>query len=126
MMVRSDDGTLRKQSSTHKWISLEIEATLRAGREPNPGPQLEGWVRDAGFVNITHRVFKLPLGPWPKDRVMKEIGLFNLAACLFGLEAFSLRLMCDVLGWDEPQVHALVDQVRSELEAQRIHGYNNL
>ncbi|KAK1759142.1 secondary metabolism regulator LAE1 [Echria macrotheca] len=125
MMVRSDDGTLTEQSSTHKWIHLEVEATLRAGREPNPGPQLEGWVRDAGFVNITHRVFKLPLGAWPKDKVLKEIGLFNLMACLYGLEAFSLRLMCDVLGWDEPQVHALVAQVRSELKTQRIHGYNN-
>lgn len=126
MLIRSDDDTLTQESNMYRWIQLEIEATTKVGREPNPGPKLERWVRDAGFVNIKHHVFKLPLGHWPKDQVLKEIGLLNIANCLNGLEAFSMRLMCDVLGWTEEEVHKLLAKVRREMMAQQIHGYNNL
>jgi len=110
----------------YKWVQLEIEAANKVGREPSPGPKLEKWVSDAGFVNIRHHVFKLPLGPWPKDPVLKEIGLLNIANCISGLEAFSMRLMCDALGWTDEDVHELLAKVRKEWMAQRIHGYNNL
>ena len=39
-----------------------------AGYEVSPGPKLEQWFIDAGFVNIHMEKFLIPYGAWPKDR----------------------------------------------------------
>ena len=49
---------------------MVIHACRSIGREPCPGPRLNRWMQDAGFVNITERVWKLPLGPWAKGQRM--------------------------------------------------------
>ena len=50
-------------------ISKEfIKAIRDAGKEPCPGPLLEGLVKDAGFVNVHHQKYPLPVGTWPADK----------------------------------------------------------
>ncbi|KAF9870244.1 umta methyltransferase family protein [Colletotrichum karsti] len=112
----STDGSLKEEHSTHKWDSMLMDAITSMGRESRPGPQLEGWVRDAGFQNVTHRKFLIPIGPWPKDQHYKDIGLLNLAQILEGLEGFSMRVFCGVLGWEKIEVEVLLAQVRKELK----------
>lgn len=41
---------------------------------------------------------------------------------LGGLEAFSLRLFCAVLGWKREEVLVLLSKVRSELKGLSIHA----
>ena len=36
--------------------------------EASPGPLLEGWVKDAGFVDVVHQKFPLPVGTWAADK----------------------------------------------------------
>lgn len=91
------------------------------GRTAAPGPKLEGWVRAAGFQNVEIRKIKFPVGPWAKDPVLKEVGTCNLIQMLNGLEAFSMRLLCDVDGWSETEVHVLLAKVREELKSPGIH-----
>ncbi|WYZ44026.1 hypothetical protein EsH8_VII_000462 [Colletotrichum jinshuiense] len=100
----SEDGTLTDEHYSSKWSKLLTEACEKIGREPCPGPRLEGWVKDAGFVDIVHRWFKLPIGPWPKDPHYKDIGLINLIQLLEGLEGFTLRAFCGVHGWSKEEV----------------------
>ena len=64
----SDDDTLKDDSDTSKWVDILLDASRKNGREPNPGPLLEGWVKTAGFTNIHHGKIKLPVGPWAKDK----------------------------------------------------------
>lgn len=77
----SEDGTLKPDSYLMRQVNLTQEACRKIQREPSPGPLLEGWVRDAGFSAITHKSFKMPLGPWPRDKKLvrspskEEIGL---------------------------------------------------
>ncbi|KAK1765975.1 S-adenosyl-L-methionine-dependent methyltransferase [Phialemonium atrogriseum] len=118
----SEDGSLTDSSDTIKWINTLLSAARKIGRDPCPGVKLEERVREAGFKNVTHRRFKFPVGPWPKDRNMKEIGMYNLAQVLQGLEAFSLRLFCDVLGWQKEEVLVLTSKVRKELKSPAIHA----
>jgi hypothetical protein len=93
----------------------------KINREPCPGPKLEKWVKDTGFKNVIAKKFKFPLGPWPKDKLLKEVGMCNLQQVLNGLEGFSLRLLCDVGGWTEAEVTVLLAQVRRELKDPSIH-----
>ncbi|KAK4125365.1 S-adenosyl-L-methionine-dependent methyltransferase [Parathielavia appendiculata] len=117
----SEDGSLTPEKHTLQWINTLLEAARKTERDPCPGPKLEGWMRDAGFANVTHQRFRFPLGPWPRDPKLKEIGYYNLMQILGGLEAFSLRLFCHVLGWQREEVLVLLAKVRSELQDPKLH-----
>ncbi|KAH6854746.1 S-adenosyl-L-methionine-dependent methyltransferase [Chaetomium sp. MPI-CAGE-AT-0009] len=118
----SEDGSLKPESSTLTWINTFLEATRKMGREACPGPKLEGWLRDAGFTNVTHQRFRLPIGAWPKDPHLKQVGLYNISQIMTGLEAFSLRIFCDVLGWTKAEVMVLLAEVRNELKDPKLHA----
>jgi hypothetical protein len=64
----SDDGSFTDDLDLKKWNVLLIDGYRKLAREPCPGPMLEGWLKDAGFENITHKKVKMPAGPWPKDK----------------------------------------------------------
>ncbi|KAK4111631.1 S-adenosyl-L-methionine-dependent methyltransferase [Canariomyces notabilis] len=118
----SEDGSLAPDSHTAKWIGTLLDAARKTGREPCPGPKLEEWVREAGFTKVTHQRFRLPIGAWPKDPHLKEVGTYNMAQVMSGLEAFSLRLFCGVAGWSKEEVLALLAMVRRELKSSSLHA----
>ncbi|RYP28266.1 hypothetical protein DL767_007296 [Monosporascus sp. MG133] len=118
----SEDGSLTESHDTLKWINTLLKAARKIDRDPCPGVSLEKWVKEAGFKNVTHHRFRFPIGPWPRDPKMKEIGMYNLSQVLQGLEGFSLRLFCDVLGWRQEEVLVLTSKVRKELKNRSIHA----
>ncbi|KAH6689653.1 S-adenosyl-L-methionine-dependent methyltransferase [Plectosphaerella plurivora] len=122
MRYYSEDGSLTKEHHTKKWIDTLLASAAKVGREPVPGVKLKEWVTDAGFVNVREEVFRMPIGPWAKDRDMKQVGQINLVQILEGLEAFSLRLLCDVEGWSETEVTVLLANVRNELKSGAFHA----
>ena len=69
-MYHSNDGSLKEEHYTYKWISNLLEASQMNDRDPSPGRSIEGWVREAGFQNVHHRQAKVPIGPWPKNELM--------------------------------------------------------
>ncbi|KAF3804345.1 putative methyltransferase tdiE [Colletotrichum gloeosporioides] len=118
----SDDGTYTEDHQTRKWNKDLVRACEMIGRTGRPGPQLKGWITDAGFQQVTHQRFKCPMGPWPKDPHYKEVGMLNLIQLLDGLEGFSLKLCCDVLGQSREEVLARLKKVREELKDPSMHA----
>ncbi|KAF2136490.1 uncharacterized protein K452DRAFT_292338 [Aplosporella prunicola CBS 121167] len=121
-MFYSDDGSLTPDHAIHKWISTLVEACGKLGRYSLPGHKLPEWFKEAGFVNIHHEKFKLPIGPWAKEKRQKEAGLLNLMQVIDGLEGFSLRVFVDILKWDIKEVQVLLAQVRQDLKDKSIHA----
>lgn len=64
----AEDGSLKPEHAEQKWGDLGCGACVAFGKDPHPGPKLEGWVKDAGFEDVYHERFRLPIGPWPKDK----------------------------------------------------------
>jgi len=122
LQYHSEDGSLTPEHETTRWINMLIDTSKTNGREPNPGPLLEGWMKDAGFINVVTKRHKLPIGPWAKDPKQKEIGLFNLCQILDGLEAFSYRLLIQILKWEPEEVEVLCAKVRTELKSKQVHA----
>ncbi|KAK0625571.1 Secondary metabolism regulator laeA [Lasiodiplodia hormozganensis] len=120
-VIYSDDGSFKPEHAFHTWSTTFNAAAQSWGRDPSPGPKLEQWAKDAGFVNVRHEVFKLPIGGWPKDKRKKEAGLFNLIQVLDGLEGFTMRLFTDFLGWKEEEVKVFVAKARDNLKDRKIH-----
>ncbi|KAK7441937.1 UMTA methyltransferase [Colletotrichum acutatum] len=115
--------SLKPHHKTYQWDHEFLKAAKLCGIEPCPGSKLEHWVKDAGFINIGHKTIRVPLGPWAKDEYHQDIGLGNLIQLLDGLEAFTLRLFCGVLGKTEEEVSTQLSEVRQELRSQVFHAY---
>ncbi|TQN63967.1 Secondary metabolism regulator laeA, partial [Colletotrichum shisoi] len=119
----SDDGTYTARHATYAWNQTFVRTLRAVGRDPCPGPQLEGWVRDhGGFGRVSHHRFKTPIGPWARDAHSRGQGMLNLAQILEGLEGFSMKLFCGVLGWPGEKVQAHLAAVRHELKCGAFHA----
>jgi hypothetical protein len=51
----------------------------------------------AGFVNVVERTYKVPLGGWPADPRLRELGQWALLGFLSGLEGYALATLTRVL-----------------------------
>lgn len=89
--------------------------------EPCPGRSLETWVKEAGFVDVVHEKIVLPMGPWAKDKRLKEIGAWNYLQLDEGLEGFLNYMFSRNLGWSKDQIGILSAQVRQQLKDPKIH-----
>jgi hypothetical protein len=77
----------------------------------------------AGFVDCQVHEFKLPIGPWPKSKRLRDAGLLQLSAMLEGIEGLSLRLYTFYAGWSLDELKVLLAKVRSELRDPGCHAY---
>ena len=68
LRVYSEDGSLTSEHAERKWNDLGCDACISFGKDPEPGPKIEGWMKGAGFADVYHERIRLPIGPWPKDK----------------------------------------------------------
>jgi hypothetical protein len=69
-------GEYKDGCATDRWCS-EVSGVLESlGLEPNAGPKLLGWVKDAGFTDIHQEKMYLPVGTWPKDKKLVSHFIF--------------------------------------------------
>ncbi|KPM39190.1 hypothetical protein AK830_g7374 [Neonectria ditissima] len=76
------------------------------------GGHLAAMMREAGFINVTERVFHVPLGTWPKNKVLKTVGLYWRTILMDGMQAIALGPLTRGLGWNREQVEMLLVDVR--------------
>lgn len=63
-------GAFKRGCPIDEWTSHIVQGLTKVGMEPEPGPKLAGWIKDAGFTNIHHKVLPIPVGVWPKDKTL--------------------------------------------------------
>ncbi|KAL2051991.1 hypothetical protein ABVK25_007683 [Lepraria finkii] len=118
----SEDGSLKEEHHVQKWISSFLKAAEDFRRDPSPGPKIEGYMKEAGFEDVQHEKYRMPVGPWPKDKHLKTVGAWNLVQLENGLEGFTLRLFTTVLGWKAEEVQVLLANVRKDIRDPKIHA----
>ncbi|RAK94968.1 S-adenosyl-L-methionine-dependent methyltransferase [Aspergillus ibericus CBS 121593] len=121
----SQDGTLTEDNNVNKFYKLLAEACDRMGRPVTVGAELPDYAAAAGFRNIHHRVYPLPLGPWPMNKRMKETGALNMIQFLEGLEAFSVATFTHILGWSPEAVQLFLAEVRADAMRKDVHMMHN-
>jgi len=125
MTFYSTDGSFVAGSAPEVWAKEVVAALKSFGLEPEPGPKLEQWVRDAGFENVNHQLLPIPVGPWPRDRRMKEVGACDLSMFLEGLEGISLRALTSGRDWPREKVLVFLPSVRKVLSNKYVHALHN-
>ncbi|KAL1962249.1 hypothetical protein VTN77DRAFT_9905 [Rasamsonia byssochlamydoides] len=122
----SDDGSLKDDSPYIQYLKNLHKAGEKIGRDVNIATKLKHWVEEAGFEDVVEKVYILPLGPWPKDPKLKELGKWTYIQFPDAIDAYGLRLYTQVLGWDANEAkihHALVKQ---QLRDRSLHAYSKI
>ncbi|RDW58504.1 hypothetical protein BP5796_12434 [Coleophoma crateriformis] len=122
LQIYSTDNTLPKDSHIQRFHDLTLDALEKLGVVHSPAPKLKGWVEAAGFQDVHEDIEPLPIGSWPKEKRLKEIGIWNRAQFEDGLEAICLRLWTSVLGWNKEEVQLFLVEMRKELKNKAIHA----
>jgi hypothetical protein len=76
------------------------------------GGKLAAKMEAAGFVNVTERIFHVPLGTWPKNQVLKTVGLYWRTILNDGIQAIALGPMSRGMGWSREQIEVFLVSVR--------------
>lgn len=119
-------GEFKNGDPLDQWCTEIIEGVKSIGVEPEPGPKLQGWIEDAGFVKVNHALLPIPTGTWPKDRRLKEIGAIDMVQFLDGLESMSVRTLTGLRGYTMEEVTVLMANLRKELRNPRLQVQHNL
>ncbi|KAJ4112360.1 hypothetical protein NW765_015430 [Fusarium oxysporum] len=103
--MESDDGTLNR---TFEIIDKDLQ---QKGME------------EAGFVDVKVWDFKAPIGGWPQDPRLKQIGQFAQAALEQDYEGYVLYMANMVLGWTKEEVSVYCAQLRREIRSGKFHPF---
>ncbi|KAF3064827.1 hypothetical protein GL218_02377 [Daldinia childiae] len=69
-------------------------------------------MRQCGYINVTERVFHIPIGTWPKNKTLKSVGLYWKKILLDGIQAIALGPMTRGLHWGREEVETFLVSVR--------------
>lgn len=85
-------------------------AAGRAGRPLIIARGIKHRLEKAGFVDVVERTAIWPLGPWPKDKHLKELGKYGKMGTIESLYPFATQLLTRE-GWTMDKVTELCESV---------------
>ncbi|KAI0996662.1 hypothetical protein K3495_g11521 [Podosphaera aphanis] len=118
-----NDGSIPPNHPVTQYWELIAEALSVLGVNFKIAQSLEGMMREAGFVNISCRIFQVPIGVWPKNSVLKLVGLYWRTILMDGLEPIALGPLTRGLNWTKEQVDAWLVDVQKAYMDNWVHSY---
>lgn len=97
-IAKSDDGSLKAESPLNKWVEIFEKIGESTGKTFFWGDKVADSMKEAKFENVYKQRIKVPIGTWPKDKDLKQWGMWNRQFLLGGLEGFSIRGLTELLG----------------------------
>jgi hypothetical protein len=114
---------MKKGSAIIKWLDLLKKALQNLGPDGDRQLKLAESLREAGFVNVEEKSFKVPIGTWPKNKTLRLIGLYLGTILIEGLQAISLGPLTRGLKWTKEEVDVLlVDIIKCLMDSSQ-HTY---
>jgi hypothetical protein len=122
----SYDDSLPANSQIMELYNILAEYGGKVGIDLAVAQKFRHMMDKAGFEEVTEKVFDLPLGDWPEDRRLKEVGLFQRFQMTEGLHGIAFGLLTRVAGWSPQRVEAFLAGVRKEMKDQNVHSLYKL
>ncbi|KAF8448323.1 putative TAM domain methyltransferase [Terfezia claveryi] len=97
------------------WLYYLVQAAKNLLRPLVMGRKMKELMEKAGFVDVVESTAIWPIGSWPKDKRLKELGRWGLLGCNDSLYPFAEYLFPKGLGWSLEEAHKLSDEVKQEL-----------
>ncbi|KAK3400620.1 S-adenosyl-L-methionine-dependent methyltransferase [Sordaria brevicollis] len=124
--IFSDDGSVdSKVHALGQWGPMWHAATEKIGQRLISEHTVETAMKEAGFVNIVVKDYKVPLSPWSTDKKWHEVGLYLYATLTQDLEGAVLYAFGNVMGWSTEQINIYIQHFKKELKDKNLHPYFN-
>ena len=94
-------------------LGLNLDAVL----------SLAEMMRESGFINVETRIFHIPIGTWPKNKVLKMVGLYWRTILTDGLSPIALGPYTRGLAWTKEQVEVWLVRVRNSYTDAGMHAH---
>jgi SAM-dependent methyltransferase len=120
---KSSDHTVKPGMAVWDWSKFFIAYGKQIGRtfEVLTGGLQDKYIRKAGCVDVGEWNFTIPLGPWPKDPELREIGRFAYATFAPDLEGFISLPAMELLGWGPTETAVFCTHMRREMMSKEVH-----
>lgn len=124
-VLKCDDGTVREDNQVIAFLENIKKGLVPFNVDLLAMEKNQEKLNSAGFVNVEEIKFKVPLGVWPKNPKMKQIGNYNRSSFYDGAFGVSIKPLTRGLNWTVEQVEMFLVEVRKELmnTASGQHGY---
>jgi hypothetical protein len=120
------DDTFGPHNPLWEWNANHVVAARNKGQPFVTSDQVAQWMTQAGFEDVVVNSYLIPTNAWPKDRKMKKMGTYMMMNMLEGIEAFTLRLWTQQLGWSTEQIQLFLAEVRKDIKNRNIHSTSPL
>ncbi|EAW12408.1 class I SAM-dependent methyltransferase [Aspergillus clavatus NRRL 1] len=121
----SDDGSTNG-TIYDKWGPANLESGDKFGKSFRIVDESKQRMIDAGFEDVVERRYKLPIGPWAKDKHLKTLGRYFRLVCEESLEMWVMMLWTKVLGWPRDEVEVTLAEMRQAFRNPNLHAYANV
>ena len=106
-----------------EYIDLCMEGYGRFGVNALAMENNRALLENGGLVNVGERIWKVPIGAWPKDPTMKTVGIYNRSIIIDGLQGVGMAPLTRALKWSPEQVEVFLMDVRRSLMKSPAHAY---
>ncbi|RFU29588.1 hypothetical protein B7463_g6742, partial [Scytalidium lignicola] len=120
--VSHDDSIPENWPVLNFWKEVQ-KGLIVLGADPHAVLNLEEMMRDAGFTNVSTRVFYIPIGQWPRNGVLKLVGEYWRMILLEGAEPIALGPLTRGLGWSKEKIDVWLVDVRKAYWDWYVHAY---
>ena len=90
IQFESDDETVGDDNFLCEWSKTLVGYGEKVGKTLRTADICGKLIQEAGFEDVSEKWYKVPVGPWAKDKRMKEIGFWNYHFCMEGCEGWAL------------------------------------
>ena len=122
-VVMCDDGTMPADSGFKVICERFMEASTIFGTPVDCPLRFARYLQEAGFVDVSENIFKIPSSPWPKDKRLKKIGAMEMTNVCEGSSAFALRAFEKAYGWSREQTEIAMVGFRRDVRNRKYHQY---
>ncbi|KAK1673400.1 S-adenosyl-L-methionine-dependent methyltransferase [Colletotrichum godetiae] len=120
--VQCDDGTMPEDWPLLEFWSKIRDAMHKMKIDIQVAPRIGALMRDAGFVNVEAKSYKVPVGRWPLDKTKRLVGHYmrSVTEDFLGMAA-SKPLAA--LGMDRTEIEVFLASVRNAIKDPEVHAY---
>ncbi|SPO07374.1 related to methyltransferase [Cephalotrichum gorgonifer] len=122
-VLQCDDDTVPATSHLQAMSDNLKTSTDKFGTPVDDPMRWRGWFEERGLENVTEEIYKMPTGPWAKDKRLKLIGAWEQHNLLENLEGMTMRLFQKGLGWSEEEILVFSAMLRKDIKDLKIHAY---
>ncbi|OBT41953.1 hypothetical protein VE00_07487 [Pseudogymnoascus sp. WSF 3629] len=121
--VSSDDDSVERATEVVDWLSTVDRASEVFGKKMDVADKQKQWMIDAGFIDVRDDVYKVPLGRWPRDPRLKEMGLYFQTQSVDAVEPVSMALFTRALNMSPEQAQLMIVGPRQGMRNPDYHLY---